>query len=273
MTREKLDLSRLVLALCLVLALLVSIFFIAPYASRPDVHERDLSSIDAKIETVLKLTATSTVASAGISAIPGDTATPIADKLADFSEYFLVILCVLYMEKYLLTIVGAGVFRILIPIACVLAGVSLFWNPKSLRRLAARLVFIGLALVIVIPASVRTSDMIYDVYRSSIDETITSAQELSEETLSLTEAESDKGLLEKVLEGLSETLDSLLNKAAKILNRFIESIAVMIVTSCLIPLLVLVFFLWVVKYVTGIDAYDRLRRYRAGRRDEEKDMR
>ncbi len=266
-------LKKWIIVAALLLVAVISLLPIADKLSAPATHAKTIASIDEKISKVLTLTASATIASAGISAIPDDTATPISEKLADFSEYFLVILCVLYMEKYLLTIVGAGVFRILIPIACVLAGVSLFWNPKSLRRLAARLVFIGLALVIVIPASVRTSDMIYDVYKSSIDETITSAQELSEETLSLTEAESDKGLLEKVLEGLSETLDSLLNKAAKILNRFIESIAVMIVTSCLIPLLVLVFFLWVVKYVTGIDAYDRLRRYRAGRRDEEKDMR
>lgn len=257
----------------LLLVAVVSFLPIADKLSAPATHAKTIASIDEKITKVLTLTASATMASAGISAIPDDTATPISEKLADFSEYFLVILCVLYMEKYLLTIIGAGVFRILIPIACALLGVSLFWNPKTLRHLAAKLAFIGLALVIVIPASVRTSDMIYGVYRSSIDETIESAQELSEETLSLTDAESDKGLLEKILEGLSETLDSLLNKAAKILNRFIESIAVMIVTSCLIPLLVLLFFLWVVKAITGIDAYEKLRRFRAERRPGETDVR
>jgi hypothetical protein len=40
----------------------------------------------------------------------------------------------------------------------------------------------------------------------------------------------------------------------------------MIVTSCLIPLLVLLFFLWLVKTVTGIDANEALRRRRAERR-------
>ena len=37
------------------------------------------------------------------------------------------------------------------------------------------------------------------------------------------------------------------------INGFIASLAVMIVTSCVIPLLVLVFFLWVVKLVLGIN--------------------
>ena len=256
-------LKKWLIVAALLLVALVSFLPVADKMSAPATHARTIASIDDKISTVLALTASSTLASAGISAVPDDTATPIAEKLADFSEYFLVILCVLYAEKYLLTILGAGVFKILIPCACVLFGISLFWNPKVCRHIAAKLVFVGLALAIVIPLSVRTSDMIYDVYKSSIDGTIQSAQELSDETLSLTEAKSDAGLIERILDGLSETVNSLLNKAAKIVNRFIESIAVMVVTSCLIPLLVLLFFLWLIKAVTGIDANEVVRRRRA----------
>ena len=42
---------------------------------------------------------------------------------------------------------------------------------------------------------------------------------------------------------LSETTETLTNKASNILNRFVETLAVMIVTSCIIPLAVLLFFL------------------------------
>ena len=52
---------------------------------------------------------------------------------------------------------------------------------------------------------------------------------------------------------LSGTVTELTNKAASIMNRFIEAVAVMIVTSCVIPLLVLLFFLWLVKLLTGAD--------------------
>ena len=34
----------------------------------------------------------------------------------------------------------------------------------------------------------------------------------------------------------------------------------MIVTSCIIPILVLLFFLWVIKLVTGTDLTERLRK-------------
>ena len=123
--------KKLLIAALLILLAVVSCLFLADKAMAPATHNKTIASIDDKTVTVLKLTATSTVASAAISAIPGDTATPIAEKLADFTEYFLLILCVLYSEKYLLTIMGAGTFRILIPLACALCLAGLFWNPKQ----------------------------------------------------------------------------------------------------------------------------------------------
>ena len=114
-------LQRLLIAALLVLLAVFSFLFLADRASAPATHASTVAVIDEKTEDVLKLTASASLASFGVSAIPGDTATPIAGKLADFSEYFLLILTVLYAEKFLITIIGAGVFRILIPCACVLA--------------------------------------------------------------------------------------------------------------------------------------------------------
>lgn len=251
--KETFPLGRIAIALVLVLALLISALFIAPYVSRPDVHARDLASIDEKIDTVLKLTATSTLASAGISAIPSDTATPIAEKLADFTEYFLLILCVLYAEKYLLTIAGAGVFGYLVPAVCLLAALCLFVRAKGLKSLAVKLLAFSLALYFVIPASVRVSDAIYRSYESSIEATLASTEELADDTSELAEAAQSVGGLAGVLERLSETTDSLVRRASLTLNRYVETLAVMIVTSCVIPLLVLLFFLWGVKQITGLE--------------------
>ena len=102
---------RIAVLMLLIVLAVVSFYPLAKRAEAPETHQETVQAIDDKIETVLKLAATSTVASAGISAIPGDTATPIAEKLADFSEYFLLILSVLYAEKYLLTVSGAGAMR------------------------------------------------------------------------------------------------------------------------------------------------------------------
>ena len=44
----------------------------------------------------------------------------------------------------------------------------------------------------------------------------------------------------------------MLDKGANIINRFVESIAVFIVTSCIIPILVLAFVLWLIKLLFGV---------------------
>ena len=42
-------------------------------------------------------------------------------------------------------------------------------------------------------------------------------------------------------------------KFEKLLSNVIEALAVLIVTSCVLPVLVLLFLLWIVKMLTGID--------------------
>ena len=244
-------LSRTVICLALILFAVISIFPLAARLSAPERYAEYTESIDAKTDTVLKLMAVSTVTSAGLSTLPGDAATPIADKLADFSEYFLLILCVLYAEKYLLAIIPLGVFRVLIPLTCLLGIIGLLWHPQQ-KRQAIKLLIISIVFWRIIPLSIHVSDLIYTTYQDSIDSTIASAEELSEESKEISEAE-DEGMLRAVLNRLSETKESLTEKASTILNRFVETLAVMIVTSCLIPILVLVFFLWVVKQMTGVD--------------------
>ena len=161
----------------------------------------------------------------------------------------------LYAEKYLLTIIPYGVFKGLIPLVCALFGVGLVWNGQVLRRQGFKLLLIALALLLVIPLSVRTSDMIYSTYQDSIDTTIASAEALSEETEELAAAE-DTNMLDRILKRINETTDGMVEKASTVLNRFVETLAVMIVTSCLIPILVLACFLWIIKQLTGVDFRD-----------------
>ena len=181
--------TKAVICLALIVIAVVSFFPIAQRYTSPERYTDYVASIDEKTETVLKLMAASTVTSAGITAIPGDTATPIAEKLADFSEYFLLILCVLYAEKYLLTIIPYGVFKGLIPLTCALFIAGRIWNPRLLDKQGFKLLLIGIALLLVIPLSVRTSDMIYNTYKESIDSTLASAEALTDETTELSEAQ------------------------------------------------------------------------------------
>ena len=240
----------LITVACILIAAL-SFFYLAGILSSPETYSGILRSIDDKVETVLKLTASSTAASAGITAIPGDAGTPIAEKLADFSEYGILILCVLYAEKYLLSILGSGVFKFIIPIACVLYPLGFFRDLEGIKPILKKIAIVSLALYFVIPLSVHISDRIYDTYQASIDTTITAAEDLAEDATLAGSTAEDQNAIQRIWGYLSESASSFAERGAEILNRFIESLAVMIVTSCVIPLLVLFFSLWIINQVFG----------------------
>ena len=59
----------------------------------------------------------------------------------------------------------------------------------------------------------------------------------------------DESLLDKIKDKVTGISDEIQNS----LNNFIESLAVLLVTSCLIPLLVLGFFIWIIKAILGVN--------------------
>ena len=235
-----------------ILVALASIFVIAGYAASPEFHAATIASLDEKTGTVLELTAASTAASAAITLLPGDTATPIADKLAELSSYFLIVISAIYLEKYLTTITGYAAFVILIPAACLLLSVNAFARRHQLRRIAWKLIVFALAVALVIPASVRVSDIIDETYASSIHTTINAAIQTTEE-ISVEEAAEEiqeaetAGGLKGFFTGVKDTVSNTGDHIKRILNNFINALAVMLVTSCLIPILVMVFFVWIAK--------------------------
>jgi hypothetical protein len=255
-----------------ILVALASIFVIAGYAASPEFHAATIASLDEKTGTVLELTAASTAASAAITLLPGDTATPIADKLAELSSYFLIVISAIYLEKYLTTITGYAAFVILIPAACLLLSVNAFARRHQLRRIAWKLIVFALAVALVIPASVRVSDIIDETYASSIHTTINAAIQTTEE-ISVEEAAEEMqeaetaGGLKGFFTGVKDTVSNTGDHIKRILNNFINALAVMLVTSCLIPILVMVFFVWIAKILMNSEVDFLPRRRESGREE------
>ena len=255
-----------------ILVALASIFVIAGYAASPEFHAATIASLDEKTGTVLELTAASTAASAAITLLPGDTATPIADKLAELSSYFLIVISAIYLEKYLTTITGYAAFVILIPAACLLLSVNAFARRHQLRRIAWKLIVFALAVALVIPASVRVSDIIDETYSSSIHSTINAAIQTTEE-ISVEEAAEEMqeaetaGGLKGFFTGVKDTVSNTGDHIKRILNNFINALAVMLVTSCLIPILVMVFFVWIAKILMNSEVDFFPRRRESGREE------
>lgn len=252
------DGKKLIWAGAALLAALLSVFVLSRYAASAQFHAGTLAALEEKQTTVLELTAASTAASAAITLIPGDTATPIAEKLADLSTGFLVVLCAIYLEKYLLTITGFVTFSVLIPAACLLFAASLFVQWDVLRVLARKLLVFGIAIVLVIPAGVKVSDLIDDTYQERIQATIQAGKEAAAAVEdSQEEPEADKGfwegLMDKVTGGITGAATKITQKVGDMVNDFMEALAIMLVTACLIPILVLLFFVWLIKITFSVE--------------------
>lgn len=130
---------------------------------------------------------------------------------------------------------------------------SVFWKEELLKSIGKRLALFGLAIVLVIPASMKISDLIETTYETSMEETIESAKETTKEIEDDAEASESgiKGVISKIKGGFS----GILKKMETSLNNFIEALAVMIVTSCVIPILVLMFFVWLVKTLLNVEIH------------------
>ena len=251
---------------------LVSIFVVAPRATSPQANAHVVASLDEKRSTVTSLMASSTASSAAISLLPGDAGTPIAEKLVDLSSDFMVVLAAIYLEKYLLAIMGHATFKFLVPAACAAFAVgTLAQRRPALRqvclRLAARLLLFGLAVYFVVPASVLVSDVIERTYQDSIDQTLEVAEQTASEIEASVQEEEQADVaggstagglvgglvqtLQQLPETLTGTVTGLTEDAQNSLNNFIDALAIMIVTSCVIPILVLLFFLWLVNMLLG----------------------
>ena len=228
--------KKILFALIPIVIALLSFFVIARFTSSTEFNAKTIQSLDDKKTTVMELAAASTAASAAITLIPGDVGTPIA---------------------------------------CVFFSGYLLWRKEILRVVAQKFLLFGLAVYLVISASVKVADMIETTYASSIESTIETAKQTTDEIESETgesgqvddkssneksqsDSDSDSkenaggffsGLFNKVQEGVSTATANVEN----VLNNFIEALAILLVTSCLIPILVLIFFVWLVKMLLGLN--------------------
>lgn len=267
---------RIVVTALLILGALVSSLVVAKQVGSPQHHKEAIAFLDEKKANVTLITAASATTSTLISMIPNDTATPIANEIADITSCFLVVLCAIYLEKYLLTLTGYLSFRILFPIAFV--ALAFYVNVKSeqLKKFAVKLAIFGIAIYAAVPVSVQTSALIEETHQTSIAETIESAKqsaaEIQENAEELAE-EDEEGFFEGLVNKIGGGVTGAVEKVKYMLNNFMEAAAVMMITSCVIPLLVIVFLVWIVKTIWGLDIKIpqipmKLKKY-SGNKDEE----
>ncbi len=249
---NKQKITAIILIAILVIVFVVSIMWAAPKYSDPEQRIDAIEYLDSKRNTVLTLAGAATASSTALTLLKDDWATPIANELAELSIYFMIILAAIVLEKYLITLSGLIFFQYIVPIVCVLFICNIIWkNMEWTRVLAFKLLAFGLALFLLVPACVQVCQLIEDTYDTSIQAAIESAQNATEFTKP--ENEEEKNIFQKALSSVTDTLTAAAESVKNILNNFIEAIAIMLITSCVIPILIIVIFVWIINSLTGLN--------------------
>lgn len=227
-------------------------FFVATAALPESAFVKDsLESVEDSGDTVMKFSAATLSASLAISALPDDFATPLADSLADMNLYFVAILVVLFLEKILIRYGIQAAFAILVPLACFVGGLFVVTRRTLLKSLAVRLCVLALAAAFVVPCStgitgIVASDLTAYV-NDTIEETEGGAGKLHE---AMEDGAGDKTIFEK-LSDLFQTairdLSDLMLHFQNTIRKCMNSIAILILTNCLMPLLTFFVLKWILR--------------------------
>ena len=232
-----------------ILICLSSFYMVAQKTSTPEFHAQSIQYLDEKRNTVMTLAASSAAISTAITILPGDTGTPIANGLADLSSKFLLVLGAIYLEKYSLTLTCMVTFKYIIPILCLAWLVNNVTKWDWLRIVCIKIGIMAVAMCLIVPCCVKLSKTIEATYETSIQETIDNANNIQKK---IKKDKENKNFFEKAAEAFSSTAQKYTKMFNKSLNNFMEATAIMIVTSCVIPILVILFFLWFIQTISGI---------------------
>lgn len=257
------DIKKYAIQLIVIILCLVCIIGVIHYglntAGTPKRYENTIASIDEELSGVLKLSALTTGISATITAIPGDTGTPIAEHLMTLTTWLLVITVALFFEKYSLTLIGKLIFIIVLPIVIGTFGAGLLKHSKKILLKSVNGLLIAALIFFAIPISVGLSNEIKETYEFSLDNTLAEAENAKAKTDDATNDDLDddknfiEGAISKVTDAVSSTVMGGLDAAENFLNTLVESLAVLVVTSCIIPILVLIIFVWIIKKLIEVD--------------------
>lgn len=235
----------------LICVALLSITVISKNMSSVENHMETIAALDEKKVTAMELTAAVAITSTAISAIPGDAATPIANQLSELTTPLLIVVCAIYLEKFLLTTIGYVSYSWIIPIACDFLIGYVLLSKEFLRSWGIKLAIFGVAISLVIPVSVKVTNMIENTFDSSISQTFEKVEEITDSAEESNEKQNSNVFVE-LITGIKEGVTNLTESAKNAISYFIDAIAVLVITTCVIPVAVLFIFVWIVKILFDV---------------------
>lgn len=253
------DIHRVKLAKIL-LAVLIAVSSVSILAYKVPEHryvKETLDSLEESKTTIMEFSGATIAVSLAITALPDDFGSPLASTLTDMNKYFVFIFAVLYVER-LIVVEGMKLsFVYIIPIACILYILAVLSGKAFFKNFAAKLMVLGLAIVFVIPISTHVTEKVCDDYLVYVDETIeeadAGAKKVNEIMASGEEGTTVFDKLTDAFKTAIQGISDLLTYFENVLKKCVNSIAIMIVTTFVVPLLVLLLFRWLLKELFSLN--------------------
>lgn len=237
----------------LILALIgvFSFFVVTSWLPNRSFIQESIESVEESSNTVMKFSAATLSTSLAISALPDDFATPLADSLADMNIYFIAILVMLHFEQLLIRYGVKLAFAIAIPAACGIGILSILLKKDMLKGIAARVAVLGLAVALVVPCSTHITNYVAADLTAYVENTIADTEDGADKLNEAMEGGSEE---QTIFEKLSDLFQTAINDMSNLMSHFqntirkcMNSIAILILTNCLMPLVNFFILKWVLK--------------------------
>ena len=210
--------------------------------------QETIQHLEESQNTIMKFSGTTIATSLSLSALPNDFASPLASTVSDLNTYFIFIFAVLFVEK-LVVIEGIKIALVwMIPAACILYIAAILTSKEMFKNFAKKLLILGISIIMVIPISTHFTETVCADYLNYVDETIEEADAGANKINELmAEENEDATFFDKLTDAFKTAIrdaNDLLAYFKNVVKKCVNSVAVMIVTTFVLPMLTMLLFRW-----------------------------
>ena len=210
--------------------------------------QETIQHLEESQNTIMKFSGTTIATSLSLSALPNDFASPLASTVSDLNTYFIFIFAVLFVEK-LVVIEGIKIALVwMIPAACILYIAAILTSKETFKNFAKKLLILGISIIMVIPISTHFTETVCADYLTYVDETIEEADAGANKINELmAEENEDATFFDKLTDAFKTAIrdvNDLLAYFKNVVKKCVNSVAVMIVTTFVLPMLTMLLFRW-----------------------------
>ena len=233
-------------------------FILSRFVPNMGFVKESLASIQHNMDTVTKFAGATLSSSLAVSMLPGDLGTPLANELAGMDKYFVFIMIVLFVER-LLVLKGIEIaFTWVISVACAVYVAGFLTRKDLIRNFGYKLAILALAIILVVPCSTHIADSVAKDYMAYVDETITMTEEGAAKVNNEVEenGNEDSGIWDKItglVDSAKSGVEGMVDYFKDMIKKCINAIAILIITSFIIPILTFIFFKWLLQELFSVN--------------------